>query len=456
MTKPKNKRAAKQHNAALKIERESQRQHEQLHKRRVLKWQVLGFAVLLLATFGAWGFETRVRLAQEAKRAQETTDFNANYNVEYAAWKKKDTIKQKRLQQDVDSQFAQDMKQIRRESEMDPLELHGANTHSEADALLAEAEQLSNIADAPDPHLRHVAASSINPNGSTPNNVLFNGQQQDATGLYYLRNRYYNPSTGRFLSHDPMLGHSEDPASLHRYTYASADPVNYIDPNGLESISSVTTSMGIATSLRSMKTQTDMMVLQDVSDMFGGPEFSEMAFLGQVWDNFGDGDGSSGSVDEALLEDDLLSQYGNNGTMKAGGTSFPVFPDFLTPIIVDQNSNFLTKRLKRLYPNVIELPFQQSVPDPDIIARARRDNAIILTNNAKDFKDYEKVIRVSRPDGTHTGKKSITRNVVESIDEIRVDPDFWGKLERSGRRHVPMEGLTKHWRKSFGFRKRLR
>ncbi len=51
-------------------------------------------------------------------------------------------------------------------------------------------------------------------------------------GLYFLRARYYDPQAGRFLSHDPLLGNNENPVSLHRYLYTSADPVNRVDPTG--------------------------------------------------------------------------------------------------------------------------------------------------------------------------------------------------------------------------------
>jgi hypothetical protein len=52
--------------------------------------------------------------------------------------------------------------------------------------------------------------------------------------LYYLRARYYNPLTGRFLSRDPENGKPIDPKTLHKYLYAGGDPVNRIDPKGRE------------------------------------------------------------------------------------------------------------------------------------------------------------------------------------------------------------------------------
>jgi RHS repeat-associated protein len=63
------------------------------------------------------------------------------------------------------------------------------------------------------------------------------GEQYDSDlGLYYLRARYYNPATGRFLSRDPEDGIPTDPATLHKYVYASGDPVNLADPSGRATI----------------------------------------------------------------------------------------------------------------------------------------------------------------------------------------------------------------------------
>ena len=75
--------------------------------------------------------------------------------------------------------------------------------------------------------------NEVNHTGSTPNNYLYRAEQYDSDlGLYYLRARYYNPLTGRFLSRDPEDGVITDPASLHKYMYAGGDPVNRVDPRG--------------------------------------------------------------------------------------------------------------------------------------------------------------------------------------------------------------------------------
>jgi RHS repeat-associated protein len=75
--------------------------------------------------------------------------------------------------------------------------------------------------------------NKINSTGTTPNNYLYRGEQFDSDlGLYYLRARYYNPLTGRFMSQDPQDGYIDEPATLHKYLYAGGDSVNGIDPTG--------------------------------------------------------------------------------------------------------------------------------------------------------------------------------------------------------------------------------
>ena len=69
--------------------------------------------------------------------------------------------------------------------------------------------------------------------GTTANNYRYCGEQFDeTTGLYYLRARYMDTSTGRFISQDSYVGSINDPVSLHKYLYANANPVTFCDPSG--------------------------------------------------------------------------------------------------------------------------------------------------------------------------------------------------------------------------------
>jgi RHS repeat-associated protein len=72
--------------------------------------------------------------------------------------------------------------------------------------------------------------------GSSTNYWQFTGQQSDSTSnLYYLRARYYDPASGRFLTQDPLRGSGLSPQSLNPYAYALNNPTNRVDPSGLDS-----------------------------------------------------------------------------------------------------------------------------------------------------------------------------------------------------------------------------
>jgi RHS repeat-associated protein len=65
------------------------------------------------------------------------------------------------------------------------------------------------------------------------NNLRFAGQYEDAeTGLHYNWHRYYDPSTGRYLTPDPigLMG------GINLFAYVQNDPVNLVDPFGLWSV----------------------------------------------------------------------------------------------------------------------------------------------------------------------------------------------------------------------------
>ena len=62
------------------------------------------------------------------------------------------------------------------------------------------------------------------------NNYLFTGRELDPeSALYNYRNRYYNPSVGRFLTKDPagLVG------GVNYFVYVKNNPINYADSLGL-------------------------------------------------------------------------------------------------------------------------------------------------------------------------------------------------------------------------------
>jgi RHS repeat-associated protein len=66
----------------------------------------------------------------------------------------------------------------------------------------------------------------------THNPYGYTGRETDMDDLYYYRARYYDPSTQRFLSRDPIEFEAGD---FNFYRYVGGDPVNFVDPSGLES-----------------------------------------------------------------------------------------------------------------------------------------------------------------------------------------------------------------------------
>ena len=75
--------------------------------------------------------------------------------------------------------------------------------------------------------------NQIASSGTTPNSFLYSGEQFDSsTNLYELRDRWYRPTVGRFITRDPVEGMQCSPLSYNPYIYGSDDPVDRIDPTG--------------------------------------------------------------------------------------------------------------------------------------------------------------------------------------------------------------------------------
>jgi len=61
------------------------------------------------------------------------------------------------------------------------------------------------------------------------NRYQYTGRENDGTGLYYYRARYYHPGFGRFVQSDPIGLQG----GVNTYTYARDDPMLWSDPTGL-------------------------------------------------------------------------------------------------------------------------------------------------------------------------------------------------------------------------------
>ena len=80
-----------------------------------------------------------------------------------------------------------------------------------------------------------IGTYTYDPYGRTTNHtgssspLRYTGQYQDTeTGLYYLRARYYDPTTTQFLTRDPL-----EPSTRSAYGYVAGSPLDASDPSGL-------------------------------------------------------------------------------------------------------------------------------------------------------------------------------------------------------------------------------
>jgi len=73
--------------------------------------------------------------------------------------------------------------------------------------------------------------------GSTNGNSYEStGRENDGTGLYFYRARYYSPTFQRFIAQDP-IGFAGDDTNL--YAYVGNDSIDFIDPIGTGKIGKV-------------------------------------------------------------------------------------------------------------------------------------------------------------------------------------------------------------------------
>ena len=152
--------------------------------------------------------------------------------------------------------------------------------------------------------------------GGTTNPYRFMGERFDADdGLYQLRARYYDPAGGRVPSRDPFDGRPQSPVSLHRYLYANADPVNFNDPTGRETLLNITLTQALSSFVDSSIALKDVQQLCTAKGMADqvqslvatSQQFVAMAGLAAAG-VFASGlaaDGKGGSIDFAYVSEDF-------------------------------------------------------------------------------------------------------------------------------------------------------
>ena len=166
------------------------------------------------------------------------------------------------------------------------------------------------------------------------------GVMEEGNGLKFMRARYYDDGSGRFLNKDLIPGVIRSPQSLNRYAYALNNPVNGIDPLGLiDPVILANAGQGLPVVLPNGQMIVDpytggnvmspLPSLSDVAEAGRNTGFSYSQLLGSYADDFGPS--SSASWLLGMLGTDLghagTYDYQRSGSLLDGYTQYPQFRD---------------------------------------------------------------------------------------------------------------------------------
>jgi len=102
--------------------------------------------------------------------------------------------------------------------------------------------------------------------GSSTNPFQFTGRENDGTGLYYYRARYYRSANQRFIAQDPIEFAGGD---LNLYSYASNSPANLTDPMGEQAVAGVC--------------EMDLELCNEIGNLISGGIAAGVGITSQLW-----------------------------------------------------------------------------------------------------------------------------------------------------------------------------
>ena len=174
---------------------------------------------------------------------------------------------------------------------------------------------------------KNVTAKSYTPFGEQigeqASGFGYNGEYYNAaTGMIYLRARFYEPEMNRFGQKDILRGSITDGISLNRYLYCQNDPVDYCDPSGMIISSKMSVmSDGGGSGRSSTSNQTTPIVTKPGKNGVSSANAASRTVAVPVTDTGTGGYRSSYSATRAFVstKDDRDNQSTQTGTSQTSG-----------------------------------------------------------------------------------------------------------------------------------------
>ena len=154
--------------------------------------------------------------------------------------------------------------------------------------------------------------------GSGSSMFGFTGEQQDSTGMVFLRARYYGPYLNQFIQPDTIVPDPRIPADWNKYTYTRDNPINYVDPSGRITVTEATPADGLISQLF---IDTNVLIVKDWGyQYYGVPRGGVGGCMWQKgnWDSYNE----LVSVRDAV--NDMVHFMGNSDKFKKAMNNYPV------------------------------------------------------------------------------------------------------------------------------------
>ena len=167
--------------------------------------------------------------------------------------------------------------------------------------------------------------NEIAPDSNDENPFRYCGEYKDSeTGLIYLRNRYYDPETGRFINEDPIR------SGGNWYVYCDGNPVTFLDSFGLMKMVNGKTKDKYKKGSGSKELNT--YESKDIKKM--QEKLQELGYLDSSFTNYGYFDSDTEKAvnsykNDRNLKNDTINTYGIVGatTWQALGLDFDLYTE---------------------------------------------------------------------------------------------------------------------------------